>query len=53
MVPADWSAAAGYRVGTMLARIPELTAIFAANDHLAHRAAARAARAVPSGARRT
>jgi DNA-binding LacI/PurR family transcriptional regulator len=35
VVPADWSAAAGYRVGTMLARIPELTAIFAANDHLA------------------
>jgi len=35
VVPADWSAAAGYRVGNMLARIPELTAIFAANDHLA------------------
>ncbi|HEY0811790.1 MAG TPA: LacI family DNA-binding transcriptional regulator [Pseudonocardia sp.] len=33
--PADWSAAAGYRTGTMLARIPEVTAIFAANDHLA------------------
>ena len=35
VVPADWSAASGYRVGQMLARIPELTAIFAANDHLA------------------
>ncbi|GAA5162478.1 LacI family DNA-binding transcriptional regulator [Pseudonocardia eucalypti] len=35
VVPADWSAAAGYRAGNMLARIPELTAIFAANDHLA------------------
>lgn len=33
--PADWSAAAGYRTGTMLARIPEVTAVFAANDHLA------------------
>jgi DNA-binding LacI/PurR family transcriptional regulator len=33
--PADWSAAAGYRTGSMLARIPEVTAIFAANDHLA------------------
>jgi DNA-binding LacI/PurR family transcriptional regulator len=33
--PADWSAAAGYRTGSMIARIPEVTAIFAANDHLA------------------
>ena len=32
---ADWSAASGYRVGLMLARMPEVTAIFAANDHLA------------------
>lgn len=35
IVPADWSAAAGYRAGQMLARMPEVTAIFAANDHLA------------------
>jgi len=33
--PGDWSAATGYRVGQMLARIPEVTAVFAANDHLA------------------
>lgn len=35
VVPADWTAAAGYRAGQMLARMPEVTAIFAANDHLA------------------
>jgi DNA-binding LacI/PurR family transcriptional regulator len=35
VLPADWSAASGYRVGRMLARIPEVTAVFAANDHLA------------------
>jgi DNA-binding LacI/PurR family transcriptional regulator len=35
VVPADWSAASGYRAGQMLARMPEVTAIFAANDHLA------------------
>jgi DNA-binding LacI/PurR family transcriptional regulator len=35
LLPADWSAAAGYRVGRMLARIAEVTAVFAANDHLA------------------
>jgi DNA-binding LacI/PurR family transcriptional regulator len=34
VVPADWSAAAGYRTGQMLARMPEVSAIFAANDHL-------------------
>lgn len=33
--PADWSAAAGYRAGQMLARMPDATAVFAANDHLA------------------
>lgn len=32
---ADWSAASGYQAGLMLARMPEVTAIFAANDHLA------------------
>ncbi|QFZ20921.1 LacI family DNA-binding transcriptional regulator [Saccharothrix syringae] len=35
VVPADWSAASGYRAGQVLARMPEVTAIFAANDHLA------------------
>ncbi|GAB2961690.1 LacI family DNA-binding transcriptional regulator [Saccharothrix stipae] len=34
-LPADWSAAAGYRAGQELARMPEVTAVFAANDHLA------------------
>ncbi|MFJ3581956.1 LacI family DNA-binding transcriptional regulator [Streptomyces sp. NPDC090127] len=31
----DWSAASGYRAGQMLARMPEVTAVFAANDHQA------------------
>ncbi|XVV07238.1 LacI family DNA-binding transcriptional regulator [Actinosynnema sp. CA-248983] len=35
LVPADWSARAGYQAGQMLARMPEVTAVFAANDHLA------------------
>ncbi|GLW27952.1 LacI family transcriptional regulator [Actinoplanes regularis] len=35
LLSADWSAAEGYRAGQMLARMPEVTAIFAANDHLA------------------
>jgi DNA-binding LacI/PurR family transcriptional regulator len=35
LMPADWSAAAGYSAGQMLARMPEVTAVFAANDHLA------------------
>ncbi|MBF9133756.1 LacI family DNA-binding transcriptional regulator [Plantactinospora sp. S1510] len=35
LLPADWSAASGYRCGQMLARMPEVTAIFTANDHLA------------------
>ncbi|HEU4349262.1 MAG TPA: LacI family DNA-binding transcriptional regulator [Actinoplanes sp.] len=35
LVPADWSAAAGFSAGQMLARMPEVTAVFAANDHLA------------------
>ncbi|WP_460759341.1 LacI family DNA-binding transcriptional regulator [Nocardiopsis oceani] len=33
--PADWSAASGYRAGLLLARMSEVTAVFAANDHLA------------------
>lgn len=35
LVQAEWSAASGYRAGQMLSRVPEATAIFAANDHLA------------------
>jgi DNA-binding LacI/PurR family transcriptional regulator len=35
VLPADWTAAAGYRAGQILARMPEATAVFAANDHLA------------------
>jgi DNA-binding LacI/PurR family transcriptional regulator len=32
---ADWSAASGYRAGQLLARMRDVTAVFAANDHLA------------------
>ncbi len=35
LLTADWSAASGYRVGQMLARMTGVTAVFAANDHLA------------------
>jgi DNA-binding LacI/PurR family transcriptional regulator len=35
LIPADWSAASGYRTGQILARMNEVTAVFAANDHLA------------------
>nr|WP_313896042.1 LacI family DNA-binding transcriptional regulator [Streptomyces sp. YIM 98790] len=35
VTPADWSASSGYHAGQMLARMPEVTAVFAANDHLA------------------
>ncbi|HET6533478.1 MAG TPA: LacI family DNA-binding transcriptional regulator [Actinoplanes sp.] len=35
LIPADWSAAAGYSAGQMVARMPEVTAVFTANDHLA------------------
>jgi DNA-binding LacI/PurR family transcriptional regulator len=35
VIPADWSAAAGYRAGLLLGRMPRVTAVFAANDHLA------------------
>lgn len=34
-LPADWDPEAGYQAGLLLARMPEVTAIFAANDHLA------------------
>jgi DNA-binding LacI/PurR family transcriptional regulator len=32
---ADWSAASGYRTGQILGRMHDVTAVFAANDHLA------------------
>ncbi|WP_428965706.1 LacI family DNA-binding transcriptional regulator [Micromonospora fluostatini] len=35
VLQADWSAASGYRSGQMLARMPGVTAVFTANDHLA------------------
>ena len=35
VLPADWTAAAGYEAGQLLARMPDVTAVFAANDHLA------------------
>jgi DNA-binding LacI/PurR family transcriptional regulator len=35
LMPADWSAASGYRTGRILARMSDVTAVFAANDHLA------------------
>ncbi|MEV7970903.1 LacI family DNA-binding transcriptional regulator [Sphaerisporangium sp. NPDC088356] len=35
LVSADWTAASGYQAGQMLARMAEVTAVFAANDHIA------------------
>jgi DNA-binding LacI/PurR family transcriptional regulator len=35
LMPADWLAASGYRNGQILARMTDVTAVFAANDHLA------------------
>jgi DNA-binding LacI/PurR family transcriptional regulator len=35
VIAANWTSAAGYRAGQMLAKMPEATAVFAANDHLA------------------
>jgi DNA-binding LacI/PurR family transcriptional regulator len=35
VMSADWYASSGYRAGQILARMPEVTAVFAANDHLA------------------
>jgi DNA-binding LacI/PurR family transcriptional regulator len=35
LMAADWSAASGYHAGQMIARMNEITAVFAANDHLA------------------
>ncbi|WP_306214025.1 LacI family DNA-binding transcriptional regulator [Actinoplanes sp. RD1] len=34
-VAGEWSAASGYDAGRMLARMPEVTAVFTANDHQA------------------
>jgi DNA-binding LacI/PurR family transcriptional regulator len=35
VVAGDWSAASGYRAGQVIARDPEITAVFAANDQMA------------------
>jgi DNA-binding LacI/PurR family transcriptional regulator len=35
LIPADWQAASGYRAGQIFGRIPEVSAVFAASDHLA------------------
>ena len=35
VIPGDWSPAAGYAAGQMVARMPDVTAVFTANDHLA------------------
>jgi len=34
-VTGDWSARSGYEAGRLLARVPELSAVFAGNDHMA------------------
>lgn len=50
LLRAGWSAASGYECGAMLAKIPECTAVFAANDHVAlgiMRALAERGRSVP------
>lgn len=46
----DWSPASGYEAGRILARIPDCTAVFCANDHMAlglARALHEAGRAIP------
>jgi DNA-binding LacI/PurR family transcriptional regulator len=35
VMPADWFASSGYRAGQILSRMTDVTAVFAANDHLA------------------
>lgn len=35
LMPADWSAASGYHIGQIIARMNDVTGVFAANDHLA------------------
>jgi DNA-binding LacI/PurR family transcriptional regulator len=50
MLRAGWSAASGYGCGQMLARIPDVSAVFAANDHVAlgiMRALAEHGRSIP------
>jgi LacI family transcriptional regulator len=34
-VAGDWSAQSGYEAGRLLARVPDLTAVFVGNDHMA------------------
>ncbi|MHA3703274.1 LacI family DNA-binding transcriptional regulator [Jatrophihabitans sp. YIM 134969] len=50
VVRGDWSPASGYQAGRLLARVPECTAVFAANDHMAlgfARALHEAGRSIP------
>jgi DNA-binding LacI/PurR family transcriptional regulator len=35
VLPGDWSARSGYEAGLLLVRLPEVTAVFAANDQMA------------------
>lgn len=35
VIRGDWAPASGYQAGRMLAKIPDCTAVFAANDHMA------------------
>jgi DNA-binding LacI/PurR family transcriptional regulator len=35
VISSDWSPASGYHAGQLLAEMPEVTAVFAANDHIA------------------
>jgi DNA-binding LacI/PurR family transcriptional regulator len=50
LVQGQWTPGSGYQAGLMLARMPEVTAVFAANDHMALgilRALSERGRAVP------
>ena len=35
LLTGDWSASSGYRNGRLIARMPDVTAVFTANDHIA------------------